>query len=57
VIKLSKVPEDMGRKVQRELQKALDQWTDQIPASGAYEIPEFQKIEMQRKCKQCQRPF
>ena len=47
----------MGRKVQRELQKALDQWTDQIPASGAYEIPEFQKIEMQRKCKQCQRPF
>ena len=51
---MSKVPKDMGKKVQDELQQVLNEWTDQIPACGAYHDPEFQKIELQKKEKQCQ---
>jgi hypothetical protein len=48
---MSKVPKEMGEKVQQELQKALDQWTDHVSggACGAYHDPEFQKIEIQKK--------
>ncbi len=37
----------MGKKVQEELQKALDQWTDNVEsgAEGYYKRKETQKIE------------
>ena len=47
---LSKIPKEMGKKVQQELQKALDQWTDHIKggAEGYYRKKETQKIEVEQ---------
>jgi hypothetical protein len=41
----------MGKEVQRELQKVLNEWTDNVSggADGAYHDPKFQKIEIQKK--------
>ena len=44
-MKLSKVPKEMGKKVQEEFQKIIDEWTDQIVAPGVYQDKKFQKIE------------
>ena len=48
-IKMSKVPKDMGKKVQEELQRALNEWTSYIPAEGIYKNPKYQKIERSEK--------
>ena len=45
---MSKVPKEMGKKVQQELQKALDQWTDHIKGEGYYRRKETQKIEVEQ---------
>ena len=47
---MSKVPKEMGKKVQEELQKALDQWTSFIEggAEGYYKKKETQKIEVEQ---------
>ena len=42
---MSKVPKDLGKKVQEELQHAIDEWTKHIPAEGYYKNPKTQKIE------------
>jgi len=46
---MSKVPKDMGKKVQEELQRALNEWTSYIPAEGIYKNPKYQKIERSEK--------
>ncbi len=40
----------MGKKVQEELQQALDQWTDKIEggAEGYYKEKKVQKIEVEK---------
>ena len=50
VIILSKVPKEMGKKVQKELQDALDEWTSYVEtgAEGYYRKKETQKIEVEQ---------
>ena len=47
---MSKVPRDMGKEVQAELQKALNAWTQEVTkgAEGYYKQGETQKIERQK---------
>ena len=42
---MGKLPKELGKKVQEELQKVLEEWTDQIVAPGIYQDKKFQKIE------------
>ena len=46
---MSKVPRDMGKAVQAELQKVLNEWTQEVAkgAEGYYKYRETQKIESQ----------
>lgn len=46
--------EDLGEKVRKELQKAIDEWTSYIEggAPGFYEYPETQKIELPKPKKE-----
>lgn len=47
--KISKVPKDMGRRVQQELQNALNEWRDEVFTEGSegyLKNRRTQKIEM-----------
>ncbi len=48
---MSKVPKDMGRKVQQELQDALNEWRDEVFTEGTegyFKNRRVQKIELEK---------